>query len=96
MSRLTSAGVGAHHVVSSTDELMELPWAVNHGLSITRDHETIGTVTSTGPAPRLSRTPVRPGPVAPPLGQHSREILSEIGLGDRAEALIASGGVRAI
>lgn len=96
VSRLTSAGVGAHHVVSSTDELMELPWAVNHGLSITRDHETIGTVTSTGPAPRLSRTPVRPGPVAPPLGQHSREILSEVGLGDRAEALIASGGVRAI
>jgi len=96
VSRLTSAGVGAHHVVSSTDELMELPWAIDHGLSITRDHETLGTVTSIGPAARLSRTPTRPGPIAPILGQHSREILGEVGLGDRAEALISSGGVRAV
>jgi len=96
VSRLTAADVGAHHVVSSTDELMELPWAIDHGLSITRDHEVLGKVTSIGPAARLSRTPVRPGPVAPVLGQHSREILGEAGLGDRAEALIASGGVRAV
>ncbi len=88
------AGVGAHHVVSNTDELMEMPYAIDHGLSLTRDHETWGRVTTIGPAARLSRTPVRPGPVAPPLGAHSREILAEVGLGDRADVLIASGAVR--
>ena len=92
--RLNAAdGVGAHHVVSNTDELMELPYALDHGLSITREHEGWGRVTTIGPAARLSRTPVRPGPMAPPLGAHSREILAEVGLGGRADALIASGAV---
>jgi len=96
VSRLAAAGVGAHHVVSSTDELMEMPYAIDHGLSVTRDHPTWDTVTSTGPAPRLSRTPVRPGPVAPPLGAQSREILGEVGLGERADALVEAGAVRAV
>lgn len=96
VSRLTAAGVGAHHVVGSTDELMEMPYAIEHGLSVTRDHPTWGTVTSTGPAPRLSRTPVRPGPVAPPLGAQSREILGEVGLADRADALVEAGVVHAV
>lgn len=94
VARLNAAeGVGAHHVVSSTDELMEMPYAVDRGLSITRDHEAWGRVTTIGPAARLARTPLRPGAVAPPLGQHSREILAEAGLQDRADALIASGAV---
>ncbi|MCK9496545.1 MAG: CoA transferase, partial [Dehalococcoidia bacterium] len=94
VSRLNAApGVGAHHVVGNTDELMQMPYAIDHGLSLTREHPTLGTVTTIGPAARLSRTPVRPGPVAPPLGAHSREILGEVGLGDRADALIASGAV---
>ncbi|MCK9485815.1 MAG: CoA transferase [Dehalococcoidia bacterium] len=93
VARLTAAGVGAHHVVNSTDDLMTLDYAREQGLSVTREHPHWGAVTSTGPAPRLSRTPVRPGDPAPVLGAHSREVLREAGLGDRVEALIASGGV---
>jgi len=45
-------------------------------------------------AARLSRTPLRAGVPAPALGRQTREILAEVGLGDRADAMIASGGVR--
>lgn len=93
VTRLLAAGVGAHHVVNSTDELMQSDYATSHGLSVTREHPHWGTVTSTGPAPRLSRTPVRAGEPAPVVGSHSREVLREAGLGERVEALIAAGGV---
>ncbi|MEX1022040.1 MAG: CoA transferase, partial [Dehalococcoidia bacterium] len=91
VARLTAADVGAHHVVNSTDELMDLPYAIEHGLSVTSDHETWGAVSSTGPAPRLSRTPVTAGRPAPVVGGQTREILAEAGLGERADALIAAG-----
>ncbi|MGE3960374.1 MAG: CaiB/BaiF CoA transferase family protein [Dehalococcoidia bacterium] len=94
VERLNAApGAGAHHIVSNTDELMELPYAIEHGLSLTRDDDAWGRVTTIGPAARLSRTPVRPGRVAPPLGAQSREILAEVGLAGRADALIVAGAV---
>ncbi len=93
VERLAAAGVGAHHVVNSTEELMQSPYARARGLSVTTEHPQWGTVTSTGPAPRLSRTPVRAGQPAPPVGAHSREVLAEVGLGAQADAFIAAGGV---
>jgi alpha-methylacyl-CoA racemase len=44
-------------------------------------------------APRFSRStpPVPPAPPRP--GEHTRSILAELGLGDRAEALLESGAV---
>ncbi|TAK73145.1 MAG: CoA transferase [Dehalococcoidia bacterium] len=87
-------GVAMHRVVQGTRELMDHPWAREHGLSIAREHDDVGMVTTIGPAARLSRTPLRPGRPAPALGGQTREILAEAGLGERADALIASGGVR--
>lgn len=94
VSRLDAAGIGAHAVVNDTRVLMEDPWVQAHGLSITREHTGLGMVTTTGPAPRLSRTPVTAGRPAAALGEHTREVLEESGLAARAAALIASGGVR--
>ena len=37
------------------------PWVESHGLSLTREHDELGPVTTCGPAPRLSRTPGAPG-----------------------------------
>ena len=56
VDRLASAGVGAQKVVTEVRELVTDPWVVSHGLSIARDHDEIGPVTTCGPPPRLSRT----------------------------------------
>ena len=73
---------------------------MSHGLSLTRDHAGIGPVTTCGPAPRLSRTPVHPGRPAPMPGGDAREILEEHGMGGDYQRLVDSGvvvveGVRA-
>jgi crotonobetainyl-CoA:carnitine CoA-transferase CaiB-like acyl-CoA transferase len=94
VSTLVAAGAGAHRVVEEPRDLMEDPWVIQHGLSVTREHMDRGPVTTTGPAARLSRTPVVSGRPAPTPGSDGREILEEIGLGDRFDGLVSSGVVR--
>ena len=65
-----------------------------YGLSLPREHDDIGLVITCRPAPRLSRTPIAPGHPAPKPGADGPDILTEIGLGDRIEALIEAGVVR--
>jgi crotonobetainyl-CoA:carnitine CoA-transferase CaiB-like acyl-CoA transferase len=91
VDRLTAAGVGAQPVVTTVRTLMTDPWVIAHGLSLTREHDAIGPVTTCGPAPRLSRTPVRPGRPAPKPGAQAREILEEYGLGDDYDRLVHAG-----
>ena len=79
VAALTPAGIGVHRVVADVAELMDDPWNQAHGLSLTRDHDLIGPVTTTGPAPRLSRTPAVPGYPAPKPGSHAAGILEEVG-----------------
>ena len=99
-ARLTEAGIGAQRVVTEVRELMEDPWVQSHGLSLTRDHEDLGLITTCGPAPRLSRTPVRPGNPASRPGADARQILEEAGLAHDFDRLVEAGiivtdGVRA-
>ena len=91
VERLAAAGAGAQRVITNVRELMTDPWVESHGLSITREHDELGMVTTCGPAPRLSRTPVRPGIPAPKPGSHAREILEQHGLGSRYQTLLDSG-----
>ena len=77
---LLSAGVAAQPVVSDLRHLMDNAWVVAHGLSLTREHDEMGPITTTGPAPRLSRTPVVPGRPAPRPGGDASAIIEEIGL----------------
>ncbi len=100
VNRLTDAGVGAQRVVSDVRELMTDPWVMSHGLSLTRDHDELGPVTTCGPAPRLSRTPVRPGRPAPKPGSDAADVLAGYGLGGDFQRLVDTGivltdGVRA-
>lgn len=92
--RLTAAGLAAHRVVHDMDELTLDPWVQAHGLALTRDHDDLGSVTTTGPTPRLSRTPVQPGQPAPRPGSDAAAILAEVGLGDRLDDLVSQGVVR--
>ena len=91
VARLTAAGIGAQRVITNVRDLMTDPWVESHGLSLTREHDELGPVTTCGPAPRLSRTPVRPGIPAPKPGIHAREILEEHGLESRYQTLLDSG-----
>ena len=69
---------------------MDDPWTSAHGLSMTREHDELGLVTTCGPAPRLSRTPVHPGRPAAKPGVDARDILEEVGLGARFKELVES------
>jgi crotonobetainyl-CoA:carnitine CoA-transferase CaiB-like acyl-CoA transferase len=91
VQELNDAGIGAHPVVFDLGELLNDPRVVEQGLSITREHDEIGLVTTCGPSPRLSRTPVAPGRPAPKPGAQGREILEEIGLGQRFDQLVERG-----
>ena len=73
---------------------MQDPWVTAQALSLTREHDDIGLVTTCGPAPRLSRTPIQVGRPAPRPGTDAPEVFTEIGLGDRLAALIEAGVVR--
>ena len=58
------------------------------------DHPGIGRVRQPRPAARFSGTPVAKEPLAPVLGEHGREILTDLGLGEAdVEALLAAGTV---
>jgi crotonobetainyl-CoA:carnitine CoA-transferase CaiB-like acyl-CoA transferase len=94
VERLNAAGIGAQRHIADLETLMQDPWVTAHGLSLTREHEGMGLVTTCGPAPRLSRTPIRLGQPAPKPGADGVEILTEMGLGDRLDVLIEAGVVR--
>ena len=91
VQRLCDAGIGAHRVLLTTDPLLDDPWTIDHGLSVTREHDEIGLITGFGPSPRLSRTPVSVGRPAPKPGAQAREILEEIGLGGEFDNLLERG-----
>ena len=67
------------------------PWVIDHGLGLTREHRDLGPVTTCGPAPRLSRTPVRPGGPATKPGSDVQEVLTEFGMGGDYQRLLDSG-----
>jgi crotonobetainyl-CoA:carnitine CoA-transferase CaiB-like acyl-CoA transferase len=89
---IAETGVGVQPVKTASENLDD-PWAKAHGLSMTREHEDIGLITTVGPAPRLSRTPIRPGYPAPKPGSNADEVLSEHGLANQYKQLVQAGAV---
>jgi crotonobetainyl-CoA:carnitine CoA-transferase CaiB-like acyl-CoA transferase len=88
VQRLTQAGLGAHRVAITFAEVMGDATARARGLSMTREHDEIGPVTTIGPAPRLSRTPVAAGRPAPKPGSDAASVLAEIGMAAELERLV--------
>ncbi len=93
VAELCAAGAGAHAILQDYRALMEDPWVVERGLSITRDHEGLGPVTTIAPSPKLSRTPATPGRPAPPPGSDVASILAEIGMLSELDRLVEAGVV---
>jgi crotonobetainyl-CoA:carnitine CoA-transferase CaiB-like acyl-CoA transferase len=93
VERLTAAGIGAHAIVRDPAELAHDPWVVAHGLTVTREHEGIGPLTTTGACVRLSRTPPSAGRPAAKPGSDAASILAEVGLLGEMDRLVREGVV---
>ena len=93
VTKLQAASIGAHAVIQDFRALMDDPWAEAHGLSVTREHDGLGPVTTIGPSPRLSRTPPVPGRPAPIPGSDAASILADIGMLGELDRLVKDGVV---
>ena len=76
--RAQAHDVPAAKVVNLKD-LPREPQIVHNGVFLERDHPTAGRVREPRPAARFSATPARIGRLAPTPGEHSDEIVAELG-----------------
>jgi len=74
-------------------QLHEDPQVRFRGLLEESEHPAAGRLRQPRPAARFAATPARTGHPAPTLGQHTDEILDELGLGQRCAALREAGVV---
>lgn len=92
LERLDAAGVPAGPVLS-IKEMQEDPQTIAREMVPETDHPVAGRVQSLGLPVKLSETPggvVRPAPL---FGQHTREVLGELGYSDSdIERIVSSGG----
>jgi crotonobetainyl-CoA:carnitine CoA-transferase CaiB-like acyl-CoA transferase len=80
-------------MVLSPDELTRDPHAVAVGLFEERDHHVVGRTRFPRHPAQFRGTPAHTTDSSPALGQHTDEILGELGLADRVAELRASGVV---
>jgi formyl-CoA transferase len=85
MRRLGDAGVPAS-AVFDTAELLQDPYLREKGMFVTVDHPVAGPVDVPGWPVQMSDSKVTITP-APLLGQHTEEVLTELGISTRDQAL---------
>lgn len=91
LATLDAAGVPSAPVLSPLDQV-ESAQALANELIAEHDHAVWGHLAQTGQLIKLSLTPGVLQRPAPSLGEHTREVLHELGYDDgRIEALIAAG-----
>lgn len=79
--------------VNSYDEIIKDPQVEHNGSFVTYDHPTEGNVTTPGFAFRMHRTPAGIDRPAPTTGQHTGEILAELGVPAETVDALRSEGV---
>ena len=93
LARLEAVGVPAGPVLN-VSEMHEDPQTIAREMVVEVDHPTAGPVRSIGLPVKFSATPGVLDRPAPLLGQHSREVLSEVGLtAKEIDDLVAAGVV---
>ncbi len=82
--------VGAINTIA---DLVEHPQVHARGALVETEHPTAGRIRVVGPPARLSDTPGALRRPAPRLGEHTKEILTAIGLDSEAVARHEAAGV---
>ena len=66
--------------INNYEEVMADPHILARDMVVETDHPTLGRIKTLGTPLKLSDTPLTPGRPAPLLGQHTDEVLGEVGL----------------
>jgi crotonobetainyl-CoA:carnitine CoA-transferase CaiB-like acyl-CoA transferase len=78
LAKLDAAGVPCAPVLTRR-ELLDDPQVAANGLVADYDQPGLGRIRQARPAARFARTPARIRRPAPAIGEHTREILAELG-----------------
>ena len=78
LERLTAEGVPCAPVLTRT-EVLTHPQVLANGIVVETDHPIAGRLRQARPAARFSATPAAIRGGAPALGEHTREVLAELG-----------------
>lgn len=90
LERLTEAGVPCAPVLTRI-RMIEHPQVQANGIVVADQHPDAGLLRQARPAARFSATPAVPGPGAPALGQHTGNVLAELGYTAEEIAAIQAG-----
>jgi formyl-CoA transferase len=88
---LDDAGVPAGSL-QFTEELLEDPQVIENGYVTEMDHPFVGPIRMAGPMIQMSETPLAANGPSPTLGQHTDEVLRELGYDDERIAELRESG----
>jgi crotonobetainyl-CoA:carnitine CoA-transferase CaiB-like acyl-CoA transferase len=95
MSRLIAADV-LTAPVNTVDEVAKDPQILHNDMIVTIDHGRLGPIAVTGVPMQFQRTPGRVRLPPPAKGEHTREVLTELGYTPDRIAELVSGGAIAV
>lgn len=89
---LDKAGVPCGPILTY-DQVLSHPQVLARNMVVESEHPVMGSTKVLGVAPKFSDLDIRPSTAAPTLGQHSRELLRDLGLTDREVDDLVTAGV---
>jgi crotonobetainyl-CoA:carnitine CoA-transferase CaiB-like acyl-CoA transferase len=92
VERLNEAGIPCGPVYA-LDQVFEDPQVLARGMRVELPHPILGTFRTTGPPLKFERTPVRVERRPPLLGEHTDEVLEELGVPEPERRALRDLGV---